>query len=123
MKKVLVVDDEPEMVALVSMILEDDLVTVLPAYDGEQALEIARQEQPDLVLTDVMMPRLDGLGLCRRLREDPATRSTVVLLMSAARYIDSSGSGADGLIHKPFDIPRLVETVHACLQRNTSDSL
>ncbi|MDP9381236.1 MAG: response regulator [Chloroflexota bacterium] len=119
MKKVLVVDDEPEIVELISMVLEDDLVTVLPAYDGEQGLEIARRERPHLVLTDVMMPRLDGLGLCRQLREDPATRSAVILLMSAIRYIDSSGSGADGLIHKPFDILSLVQTVQTHLGSST----
>ena len=109
--KVLVVDDEPEMVELVSMVLDDGRVEILTAYDGLEALGIAREERPKLVLTDIMMPHMDGVELCRRLREEPGTRDTAVLLMSAARRMDTSGCCAVGMIRKPFDLQELSDTV------------
>ena len=111
MKKVLIVDDEVEIVELISMVLDNDDTSLLAAYDGEQALEIVREEAPDLVLSDVMMPRLDGIGLCRAIREDPAIGRTLVLLMTAARWVDREECGADGLIPKPFDILTLSEMI------------
>ena len=111
MDTILVVDDEPEMVELVAMALDDGRVAVLTAGDGLEALEIAREERPRLVLTDVMMPRMDGVELCRCLREDPATRDTAVLLMTAARHRDLSGCDAVGILRKPFDLGDLVAMV------------
>ena len=116
MSTVLVVDDEAEMVELVSMLLDDGEVDVLTAYDGEQALGIVRREHPDLVLTDVMMPRMGGIELTDRVLHDPETRDTVVLLMTAGRFPLWEASGAAGMIHKPFDIADLVETVHRHLE-------
>ncbi|MDP9382253.1 MAG: response regulator [Chloroflexota bacterium] len=115
MKKILIVDDEEEIVALLAMLLDGD-ASVLSAYDGEQALEMVREHQPELVLTDVMMPRLDGRALCRLIRSDPATARTRVILMSAGRWLDAGECGADGLIHKPFDIPLLLQTVSRYLK-------
>ncbi len=112
MKKILVVDDEAEMVELIWMILAGDGLDILTAHDGLEALEIVREERPDLVLTDIMMPRMDGLQLTNLLLGNPETRDTVVLLMSAARQVDLDASGAQGLIRKPFNIQKLVETVH-----------
>ncbi len=112
MATVLVVDDEPEIVEMLLMLLEGDGVAPLGAHDGEEAWDLVRSERPDLVLTDIMMPRMNGVELCRRLREDPSTRSTVVLLMSAARQIDTGGCDAAELLRKPFDIVNLVGTVH-----------
>ncbi len=85
--------------------------TILVAYDGLEALAIVREERPRLVLTDMMMPRMDGVELCRRLHGDPETRGTVVLLMSAARRVDPEEYGAAGLIRKPFELDDLVATV------------
>jgi CheY-like chemotaxis protein len=112
--KVLVVDDEPEMVELVSMVLDDGRVEILTAYDGLEALGIAREERPKLVLTDIIMPRMDGVDLCRQPQGDgdPITRGTVVLLMSAAQRMDLSGCGAVGFLRKPFDIHDLSGTVY-----------
>jgi CheY-like chemotaxis protein len=111
MKKVLIVDDEVEIVELVSMVLEDEDLALLAAYDGQQALEIARQERPDLVLSDVMMPRLDGRELCRSLRADPEMRDVVIILMTAASRIDTSGCDPDETIGKPFDISSFARTI------------
>ncbi len=112
MSTVLVVDDEAELVELVSMVLEDGEVTVLTAYDGERALEIVREEHPDLVLTDVMTPRMGGLELTSLVLSNPDTRDTIVLLMTAGRLPIWEASGAAGMISKPFDIGDLVEMVH-----------
>ena len=117
MKKILVVDDEAEIVELISMVLEDGDYFVLSAYDGEQALEIVREERPDLVLSDVMMPRLDGRELCKRIRSDPSTEATVVILMSAIHRIDPGECAADELIRKPFDITAVTETVDRYLAK------
>ena len=111
MRKVLVADDEAEILELIGMILGGDRVDILTAHDGLEALRIAREELPDLVLADVMMPRMGGLELTSHLREDPETRDTIVLLMSAARRVDVEAPGAMGLIRKPFDIGELVATV------------
>ena len=102
-KKVLVVDDEPELVELLSMVLADDRLHVLEAYDGQQALEVMREHNPHLVLTDVMMPFVDGCEVCRVVKADPATSGTTVILMSAAHNIDLRRCGADDFIPKPFD--------------------
>ncbi len=111
MKTVLIVDDEAEIVELLSMVLEGDGVTLLAAYNGEEALAVVREEHPHLVLTDVMMPRLDGREVCRRLREDPATSDIVVILMTAARGLDLSTCDAHHVINKPFEIDSVAGTV------------
>ena len=63
------------------------------------------------MLTDIMMPRMDGVKLCRRLHEEPQTRDTAVVLMSAARRMDLSGGDPVGVLHKPFDLGSLVDMV------------
>ena len=112
MDTILVVDDETEMTQLIAMMLDEDELTVLTAGDGLEALTIARKEHPGLVLTDVMMPRMGGVELCRRLQEDPDTHGTVVLLMSAAGQIELGECSPVGLLRKPFDLDGLSETVH-----------
>ena len=112
MDKVLVVDDDAVVAELIALMFEEEGVHALIAGDGLEALTIAHEERPQLVLTDVTMPGMDGVELCRQLRRDPGTSAMVVLLMSAAVDTDPSGCGADGVIRKPFDIEDLVETVH-----------
>ena len=111
MDTILVVDDETEMTELIAMMLDEDELTVLTAGDGQEALTIALREHPQLVLTDIMMPRMNGVELCRRLQEDPGTRDTVVLLMTAAGQFETGDCGAVGLLRKPFDLDGLSETV------------
>ena len=112
MDTILVVDDEAEMTDLIALFLAEDDLDVLTAGDGQEALTIALREHPQLVLTDVMMPRMGGVELCRRLQEDPGTRDTVVLLMTAAGQFEMGEWGAAGLLRKPFDMGRLSEIVH-----------
>ena len=114
-QKVLIVDDEVEITDLVSLVLEGDGLSLLVAYDGEEALGIVREERPHVVLSDIMMPRLDGRELCRAIRSDPSTRDTAIILMSAATQVDAGECDADELISKPFDIGFMVDVVHRFL--------
>lgn len=111
MDKLLVVDDEPEMVELIAMVLDGEDMDILTAGDGQEALTIALRERPQLVLTDIMMPRMNGVELCKKLHEDLSTCGTVVLLMTAAGQIELGECNAVGLIRKPFDMGTLSETV------------
>ncbi len=97
------------------MVLEDDGVRLLAAYDGEEALAVVRAEHPHLVLTDVMMPRLDGRQLCGEVRGNPATADIVIILMTAARGLDLTACHAHHVIPKPFDIISVAETVRRYL--------
>ena len=117
-QKVLIVDDEVEITDLVCMVLEGDGRSLLVAYDGEEALDIVREERPHVVLTDMMMPRLDGRALCRAIRSDPSTRDTAIILMSAAPRINFDDCEADVLISKPFDIVSMADVVDRCLARS-----
>ena len=114
-KKVLIVDDETEIVDLILMILDDGHIQLFAAYDGVQALEIVREHRPDLVLSDVMMPRLDGWETASRLRDDADTAGIKVVLLSArAQEADLQRGdriGVDAYLTKPFDPDELIATV------------
>ena len=114
-KKILVVDDEIAIAQSLRLILEEDGIEVLVAYDGREALEMVREKRPHLVLSDVMMPVLNGPELCRRLRSDPATSHIAIVLMSATHGRDVGEYGADGFIAKPFDLQEVYETVDRLL--------
>jgi CheY-like chemotaxis protein len=113
--KLLIADDEPAVRALVHATLEGDDYVILEAGDGEEALEVARAEHPTLVLLDIMMPRLDGLEVCRRLKADPETRAIVIVLLTAqAQDRDRDRgleAGADDYFTKPFSPLALLNTV------------
>jgi CheY-like chemotaxis protein len=103
---ILIADDEPHVVELVRVTLEDDRIRVLEAFDGERALAIAQAVHPDVILLDVHMPRVDGLEVCRRLRRDPAFADTsIVMLTAAAQKQDIArglAAGANHYLTKPF---------------------
>jgi two-component system alkaline phosphatase synthesis response regulator PhoP len=118
-KKILIVEDEPAMVRL----LKDNLVyegyQVAVATDGESALQVAFSESPDLILLDIMLPRLDGLSVCRKLRE---RRLETPILMLTARNLEQDKVtglkiGADDYITKPFSIAELLARTEAILRR------
>ena len=111
---VLVVDDEAHIVDFIAALLEEEGCRVIRAYDGEQAWRLAETEQPDLVISDVMMPRLNGLDLLNRFRESGDGRSTLpVILMSAvARQVPRADVA---FIPKPFDIDQMLNAVSSRL--------
>lgn len=109
-RTVLIADDEEFIVDLLATLLEDEGYLVLRAYDGEQALAVAREHQPALVITDIMMPKLNGLDLAKRLREEQHdNEGPAIVLMSA---VNPTAAIADTIyLPKPFDIDRVLELV------------
>ncbi len=119
MKKVLIVDDEPEVVELISIVLDRDDLQIFEAYDGEEALEVVLAEQPDLMITDLMMPGLDGIELCKRVKADPISSAMMIITMSARRELYAEDCGADEFIRKPFNITDVVASVDRLLAAQT----
>jgi DNA-binding response OmpR family regulator len=118
MPLILVVEDEYELAALLKRQLEGEGYRVVVAPDGQTALLLATQAQPDLVILDWMLPELDGLSVCRRLRD----RSTVPILMLTARAEEADRVlgleiGADDYLTKPFSLRELVARIRALLRR------
>jgi DNA-binding response OmpR family regulator len=116
---VLVVDDDPVIQGLLRVNFEMEGYDVITAGDGVEGLERARSEQPDVVILDVMMPRMDGLEVARILKADPATAPIPILLLSAkAQEVDvraGDATGADAYVTKPFDPLELLKRVEALI--------
>jgi len=117
-KRVLVVDDDVKTVELVKLYLNRDGYRVLTAYDGVEALRLARESHPDLIVLDLMLPRIDGLEVCRSLRAE----SDVPIIMLTARTTDEDklaglDLGADDYVTKPFSPRELAARVRAVLRR------
>jgi len=116
---VLVVEDDPVIIDLLTLTLELEGWTVLRAKDAVSALEIARSEGPDVVVSDVMMPGRSGLEMIADLRSDPATATTPVMLLSAralaAEVAEGYSAGAVDYVTKPFDPDDLVRRIEAVL--------
>jgi DNA-binding response OmpR family regulator len=118
-KKILMVDDDPRLRALVGATVGNDYV-LLEAGDGEQGLQMARQEAPDLVLLDVRMPGIDGIEVCRRLKGDESTSSIKVIMLTG---MDSDADqqrahevGADDYFIKPFSPLALLNKLNEVLE-------
>ncbi len=114
--RILVVDDAPMNIRLLSEVLRDSYA-VCAATSGEAALEIARSQRPDLILLDVVMPEMDGYEVCRRLKDDPRTRSIPVIFVTALEEEASKALdlGALGVITKPISPALVLAQVAACL--------
>jgi DNA-binding response OmpR family regulator len=119
--RVLVVDDETDMRTMLDAVLRRAGFEVESAADGQDALEAATARPPDLVITDILMPRLDGWQLCRRLRAQRATAAVPIIFLSlrsrAPDRIHGLQLGADDFIPKPFDTRELIARIRAVLKR------
>jgi len=119
--KILVVDDEPPIVRLMEFILARQGHQMLVAVNGEEALEKVRSQNPDLVLLDIMMPRIDGYEVARTLRADPATQDLPIIMLSAKAQEEDIQKGIDvgvnEYITKPFSPEQLVHVVTDYLSR------
>ncbi len=119
--KVLIVDDNPQMVELLQAYLEDlPQVTVLAAGDGEEALQKVAAERPDLVLLDIMMPRMSGYEVCRKMKADPATQMIPVIMVTALDELTDIERGvevgSDDYLVKPIKRVELVSRVSTLLR-------
>lgn len=124
MTTILVVDDEPLIRDLVAALLRDEGYAVVTAVDGHTALEVFRREMPELVLMDVMMPRLDGRAAFRAMRDHADAQRIPVILMSAAAYPTEREQGIAAFVRKPFDLNQLLSLIARLLARGgTEDSI
>jgi DNA-binding response OmpR family regulator len=118
---ILVADDEPNILLSLEFVLQEAGYRVRTAVDGEQALEAVEAERPDLLLLDVMMPRLSGFDVCQRLRAEPRYRGLRIVMLSAkgrAGEVDKGlALGADAYVTKPFAVQELLAEVARQLQR------
>lgn len=123
--KILVVDDEKDIVDLVSYNLEKEGFSVVKAYNGEEALETVRTKKPDLVILDLMLPGMQGLEVCRSIRNDPRSGFLPIIMLTAkGDEIDrvlGLEMGADDYVTKPFSVRELVARVRAILRRSETE--
>jgi two-component system alkaline phosphatase synthesis response regulator PhoP len=119
--KILVVDDEEDIVNLISGNLQREGYKVIPAFTGEDALELVRTKKPDLMLLDLMLPGIQGLEVCKMIRSNPDHAAMPILIVSAkANEVDrilGLEMGADDYITKPFSVRELVSRVRVALRR------
>jgi DNA-binding response OmpR family regulator len=119
--KVLVADDAPDSVQLLEDLLTAEGHEVVTAADGAQALTQALKEQPDVILLDVMMPKMDGYEVCRHIKQDHRTRSTPVIMITVLKEQEhrakGAAAGADEFLSKPFRARELLSRIDELLTR------
>ena len=121
-KKILVVDDEPRNVKLLSLILKDKGFEVLTAYSSHECLDIVYRDSPDLILLDVIMPEINGIEVFKKIREDYSAREIPIIFLSAATDEDTSEfeeiKGEEFLhLFKPIDLDEVVDLIKLELAR------
>ncbi|NLE75913.1 MAG: response regulator transcription factor [Chloroflexi bacterium] len=120
--RILVVDDDPPSVKMIAFLLQEEGYSVLTADNGRTALELIKNEKPDLVILDVMMPHVDGLEVCRRLRSQMVDVSIIILSAKGetSDRVQGLDLGADDYLVKPFEPSELLARVKAVLRRSDS---
>ncbi|HLT86344.1 MAG TPA: response regulator transcription factor [Sphingobacterium sp.] len=125
-QKILVVDDERDIVDLISYSLTKEGYQVYQAYNGKEGIEIAKQANPDLIILDVMMPEMDGIEACRLMRSMPEFKQTFMVFLTARseEYSEIAGFnvGADDYIAKPIKPRALMSRINAILRRNNTET-
>jgi phosphate regulon transcriptional regulator PhoB len=121
MSKILIVDDEKDIVDLISYNLEKEGFATVKAYDGEAALKLVKTQKPDLMILDLMLPKLNGLDVCRMVRHNPDTVGLPIIMLTAKSdevdKIIGLEVGADDYVTKPFSIKELIARVRSILRR------
>jgi len=125
-EKIMVVDDEKEIRELLSIYLAEDGYDVISAASGEEAIDLAQNEEPQVILMDVKMPGIDGVETCRRLKGAERTKSIPVIMVTAYqdRDVEAYLEGADDFVNKPFDRTEITFRVRSMLRiRHLNDEL
>lgn len=120
---VLIVDDDPQVHKLISKMLPLETYTVRSAYSATEALESVDRAAPDLIILDIMMPKVSGIEVCNKIKDDPKTKNIMILILSAkdaqADRIEGLKHGADEYISKPFHMKHLVRKIeHMLIGKN-----
>jgi CheY-like chemotaxis protein len=123
-KKILVVDDEPTVRHLVRRLLSREF-EIAEAENGEEAVTVAKEQKPDLILMDMMMPKMDGLSACYHIKQDKETGQVPIVMLTAITHdlnkrLSQNVMGANGYITKPFDPAELVATVRKLLNTESA---
>jgi two-component system, OmpR family, alkaline phosphatase synthesis response regulator PhoP len=125
-RKVLIVDDESDIIDLLAYNLEQEGFKVLEAMDGETAVKVARKEKPDLVLLDIMMPKMDGIEACRQIRAIPELQQIYIIFLTARseEYSEVAGFdvGADDFVPKPIKPRVLLSRIRAVMRREKGET-
>jgi DNA-binding response OmpR family regulator len=126
-RRILVVDDDPRLLHVVAMYLSIEGYDVDTASNGEEGLRLLEQRRPDLVILDVMMPGIDGLEACRRIKSNPETRAIPVVLFTALSRTDDvengRAAGANRFINKPFSLIGLGAVIRSFLAEDATVSV
>lgn len=122
MKKILIVDDEPSVREILSRLLKAAQFEVVLAENGIEGLKKVKKYLPDLIISDVVMPELDGISLCAAVKSDPLTNHIPFLFITTQATIgeveEAMRQSPDGYITKPFEFPRIMKKVHALLNNH-----
>jgi CheY-like chemotaxis protein len=115
--KIVLVDDDKVTLRFLEQFLTGNLFSVSIAHDGQTAFELVESLKPDILISDLVLPRIDGLNLCKRIKQDPGLNKTKVILMSAIYMGSALGPaarecGADGYVNKPIRTTELLETIY-----------
>ncbi len=123
-ERALIVDDDPELLGILKKYLENHGLDVITASNGTEAMAAAPSGRPDIIITDIEMPRMDGFTLCRRLKDNKVLADIPVIIMtgkkiSEADHISGYNCGADDYVVKPFSYPVLLAKIKAVIHRST----
>lgn len=125
-KRILIVDDEKDIVESTQFRLESEGFECLVAYDGEEALLKAKRENPDLILLDIMLPKMNGYKVCRLLKFDEKYKHIPIIMLTAKTQetdkLMGKETGADEYVSKPFVLDDLVKMIRNCLQERAPDT-
>ena len=119
--KILVVDDDPDIIEIISYNLKKENYKVFSCYNGTDSIKIAEKEKPDLIILDVMMPGMDGIQVCEKLRSKNEFNNTIIMFLSARgedfTHIAAYDAGADDFVNKPLKPRLLISKVRSLLRR------
>ncbi len=123
MAKILVIDDEVQLVQMVQIRLEANGYDIVTAYDGEEGIEKVKSENPDLIILDIMMPKMNGFEACKILKNDPKYSKIPIIFLSAKVQEEDLEIGkaksADAFVKKPFETPDLLAKIKELLEKSS----